>query len=220
MSFSKIITKKTLVIVMLIALIMMSGCLGQDSSSGEDLAEDTGNQVDTKIGNFESLWFEMRITEENQNGLVRSQPPEIMEQSLERENLIRRYNYLNDKGNFHHVYLMSNDGKVMSYFVAEGKVSSVNSKLTNDAQIVRIPSCEPHNNGNDCWKKVESPQMDGSYGENGNAIFFFTGDGQYVEANTKYIVSEKPLNIQTALSLEHEVDYDGGSAENSTEAPE
>jgi len=125
-----------------------------------------------------------------------------MESSLERANLIQRYQYLNDENNVHHVYLMSNDGKVVSYFVAQGKVSSVNSKLTNDAQIVASQQCLDETWNEDeaaCFKTVESPQMDGSYGTNGDAIFFFTTDGSYVEWNGKYVVSEEPLNIQTAI---------------------
>lgn len=37
--------------------------------------------------------------------------------------------------------------------------------------------------------------------------------------NGKYVASEKPLNIQTAVSLEHEVQYDGGNASESNTAP-
>lgn len=150
----------------------------------------------------------MRITEDNQLGLVQAQPPFTMERSLERENLIRRYEYLNDQNNVHHVYLISNDGKVIEYSVAQGKVSSVNSKLTNDNQVVRIPECKSHNEGNDCWKVVESPQMDGSYGTNGDAIFWFTPDGHYMEWNGLYVVSEEPKNIQTAVTLENDIDKD------------
>lgn len=210
--------KKIAIIAFVGIAIALTGCIGDPSTqSGEELAQDTGTDTgDSKIGDFSSYWYEIKLTESNQYNLVQKRPPIQMEDSLERANLIRRYEYLNDKDNMHHVYLMSNDGKVISYFVAEGKVSSVNSKLTNDRQVVRIPGCEEHNSGNDCWKIVESPQMDGSYGENGAAIFFFTNDGRYVEWNGKYVASEKPLNIQTAVSLEHEVSYDGGDVDNSS----
>jgi hypothetical protein len=114
--------------------------------------------------------------------------------------LIRRYQYLNDQNNVHHVYMMSNDGKIISYRVAQGKVSSVNSKLTNDKQIVSSDTCLQDTHEDDdagCYKAVESPQMDGSYGTNGDAIFFFTTAGEYVEYNGIYVVSEEPLNMQT-----------------------
>lgn len=187
------------------ALVALAGCGQMQGDTGEQLEEDSGVNVSADWPG-ESYAFEVRATEDNQLGLVKAQPPFQMERSLERENLIRRYQYLNDQNNLHHVYLISNDGKVIHYSVAQGKVSSVNSKLTNDKQVVRIPDCDAHNTGNDCWKVVESPQMDGSYGTNGNAIFWFTPDGHYMEWNGLYVVSEEPKNIQTGVTLVDEVD--------------
>lgn len=201
--------RKHLILGAVVVMIALAGCAGLDSEgqdaqeNADELAEDSGQDL-SNVDFGGSYIYEVKLTEKNQLNLVQKRPPFEMDDSLERQNLIQRYQYLNDKNNVHHVYLMSNDGKVVSYFVAQGKVSSVNSKLTNNLQPVRIPGCDSHNEGNDCWKVVESPQMDGSYGTNGNAIFFFTTSGEYVEWNGKYVVSEKPLNIQTAVSLEHE----------------
>jgi len=195
--------RKHLLLIAVAAMIALAGCSYNTGDTGESVAESTGQNVSAEWPG-ESYAYEVRITEENQRQLIRERPPFTMEDSLERQNLIRRYQYLNDRNNQHHVYLMSNDGKVISYFVAQGKVSSVNSKLTNDKQVIRIPGCDDHNSGNNCWPVVESPQMDGSYGTNGAAIFFFTPDGRYVEWNGKYVVSEEPLGINTAVSLENE----------------
>lgn len=196
--------KQFIVMIAVVAMIALAGC-SETNEGGEGLAKDTGQNV-TNVDIGESYWYEVKMTEKNQFNLVKQNPPFMMDYSLERQNLIRRYKYLNDRNNVHHVYLMSNDGKVISYFVAQGKVSSVNSKLTNDQQILRVPNCDAHQGGEGgCFKSVESPQMDGSYGTNGAAIFFFTTSGDYVEYNGKYVVSEKALNIQTAISLQHEV---------------
>lgn len=202
--------RKTLALIALAGLIVLAGCTGDTGpeNQGEDLAKDSGQDVsNTSIG--ESYYFEVKVTEKNQNQLVRAQPPFTMDSSLERENLIRRYQYLNDQNNVHHVYLMD-EGQVVAYYVAQGKVSSVNSKLTNDVQIVRVEGCE-FDGGNgaggaegSCYKAVESPQMDGSYGTNGDAIFFFTTDGKYVQTSLDYVVSEEPLNIQDEVILRQE----------------
>lgn len=196
-----------------VLMVGLAGCIGsQEGPSGDALSESTGSDLNgSQIG--ESTIFEMRITEKNHYGLVQEQPPFEMERSLERENLINRYQYLNDKSNQHHVYMMSNDGKVINYEVAQGKVSSVNSKLTNDKQIVKAPNCEFRGGsgaGSDgaCHKVLESPQMDGSYGSNGDAIFFFTPAGDYVEYNGIYVVSETPKDITTEVTLVEQVDDD------------
>lgn len=206
--------KRTILLVVAVAgLAFLAGC-NETEPTGEQLGEASGvNVSNSNLG--ESWMFETKLTERNQYGLVKAQPPFIMDESLERQNLIRRYQYLNNQNNIHHVYMMSNDGKVIAYRVAQGKVSSVNSKLTNDKQIVARNEClkNTHDGGEGaCYETVESPQMDGSYGSNGAAIFFFTTDGSYVEYNGIYVVSEDPMNIQTQVSL---VEMDNGSDTNS-----
>jgi len=204
--------RKHLVLVAVIAMIALAGCATDgepatgDSSGAEDLGNSTGVDV-SNVDTGQSYWYEVKATEKNQMGLVQAQPPFQMDSSLERANLIKRYQYLNDRNNVHHVYLMD-EGQVVSYFVAQGKVSSVNSKLTNDKQIVKIEDCKRwddangygYTNGN-CFRTVESPQMDGSYGSNGAAIFFFTTSGEYVESSLDYVVSEEPKNIQDEVIL-------------------
>jgi len=48
---------------------------------------------------------------------------------------------------------------------------------------------------------VDSPQLDGSYGTNGDGIFFFTTEGAYVEWNGEYMVSDFPLKMSTTPAL-------------------
>jgi len=201
------ISRKHIALFAVIALIALAGCAENESSqAAEELGEDTGNDI-SNVTVGASYQYEVKVTEKNQMQLVKSQPPFQMESSLERQNLINRYQYLNDENNVHHVYLMD-EGQVVSYFVAQGKVSSVNSKLTNDKQIVKIEDCKRwddangygYTNGN-CFRTVESPQMDGSYGSKGAAIFFFTTSGEYVESSLDYVVSEEPKNIQDEVIL-------------------
>lgn len=203
--------------VLLVALIALAGC-NDRQPTGEELAGDAGSNVENvTIG--ESYAYEVKVTEKNQYGLVQAQPPFIMDNSLERQNLIDRYKYLNDRNNVHHVYLMSENGQVVSYYTAQGKVSSVNSKLTNDEQIVGSNQCieaAHRQSQGSCFETVESPQMDGSYGENGDGIFFFTTDGHYVEWNGIYLVSEEPKNIQTEVMLVEQVGDDGNATDESS----
>lgn len=216
---------KKFIAILVALLLITAGCTTQSKDEGaaedsEDLESDTGKELANNVGG--AYWYEIKVTESNQQNLVRAQPPFKMEHSLERQNLIERYKYLNDRNNVHHVYLMSEQGQVVSYYVAQGKVSSVNSKLTNNQQIVRAENCN-YDTGNGaggsegaCFKKVESPQMDGSYGENGEAIFFFTTDGHYVEWSGTYLVSEEPKNINDEVVLTEEVDSEGDNNGNNT----
>ena len=174
--------KKTIVIgiVMLIVASMGTGCIGRD------------NYESTTSGQ------EAKLTEENQNRLLISSPPPELMSSLERENLVRRLNLLNKDDKIFYVYLVSY-GKVMAEYVAKGKVSSVNSKLTTQEQIVEDPFGTLSNGIG--GKVVESPDLDGSYGTNGDAIFFFTTSGAYVEWSGEYIVSDFPLSMTTPPEL-------------------
>lgn len=144
---------------------------------------------------------EAKLTEENQNRLLTSAPPPKLDKSLERENLIRRLELLNDENKIFYIYLVSY-GKVMAEYVAKGKVSSVNSKLTTQEQIVDDPWGYRDSSGG---RVVESPDLDGSYGTNGDAIFFFTTDGAYVEWAGEYMVSDFPLQLTTPPMLIREI---------------
>lgn len=42
---------------------------------------------------------------------------------------------------------------------------------------------------------MESPDFDGSYGDNGEGIFFFLTDGTYMEWNGKYFLSDEPVKL-------------------------
>jgi len=198
--------KKRLGTILLAIVVAASGCTqAETDNKAKDLATESGTQIDkdTKVGT--AWWLEQKATESNQQNLIKEEPIPTLEQSLERENLKRRYQTLNDQNQVFHVYLI-NYGNVMAYYTAKGKVSSVNSKLTQPEQVWRIPGCHEHNSGNNCWVTTSSPQLDGSYGTNGDGKFFFTSDGAYVESNLKYIVSERPLNIQDSVQLTKEVE--------------
>ena len=75
----------------------------------------------------------------------------------------------NDPNKLSYIYLFNRDN-IVGFFPIKGKVSSVNSQITNTNY--------EYNNST-----VESPSMDGSYGTNGDAVFFFLVDGSYMEWN-------------------------------------
>lgn len=176
--------KITIGIVLLLVAAMGAGCI------------ETKKYEDTTSGQ------EAKLTESNQARLLAASPPPQLDKSLERENLIRRLDLLNNENKIFYIYLVSY-GKVMAEYVAKGKVSSVNSKLTTQQQIVRDPYTSTMDNKN--GKVVESPDLDGSYGTNGDAIFFFTSSGAYVEWSGEYMVSDFPMKLATPPELIREI---------------
>ena len=89
--------------------------------------------------------------------------------------------------------VLFNGGTIVGRFTVDGKVSSLNSFLTPDTDYPTLDSVS-----ND-WL----PDVDGSYGENDNGIFFFTPDGNYVEWTGEYIYSDIPMDINDpALKIE------------------
>ena len=176
--------KITIGVVLLLVAAMSAGCIDEtqykDTTSGQEAV----------------------LTEENQNRLLLSSPQPKLTKSLERENWIRRLELLNDENKIFYIYLVSY-GKVMAEYVAKGKVSSVNSKLTTQEQIVEDPHTSSMDGRN--GKVVESPDLDGSYGTNGDAIFFFTSSGAYVEWSGEFMVSDFPMKLTTPPELVREI---------------
>ena len=142
------------------------------------------------------------------NKLVDNQPtPTDIEYSLERYNLIKRAYWVNgmrDKANslvspianmpLGYVVLFTESGDVVGQFVVDGKVSSLNSYLTPDSEYYELVY------GGE-WSKENKwlPDIDGSYGENDNGIFFFTTDGKYVEWTGTYLYSDIPFNVKDTV---------------------
>jgi len=192
-----------IVICLCLSLLVLTGC------------EDINVQPNTNLNNIESVdsvkmesfdW-EQKFTEKNQQRLIQANEPPKLERSLERENLARRYEFLNDQNKIFYVYLMSH-GKVVAFYTAKGKISSVNSRITQEEQLIVDKECLSRSWSEDrsaCYKVVGSPQLDGSYGTNGDGIFFFTTEGAYVEWNAEFLVSDFPLKISTPLELTMEV---------------
>ena len=170
--------KKIVSILLLVAitLCMLAGC---DSDYQEQTSDVEKQQSITK-------------------DLQQSQPtPTDIDYSLERYNLIRRAYWVNGQREkalslpcpvekpLGYVVLMLE--AILGNFVVDGKVSSLNSFLTPDTTY-------PNSTGANWLADV-----DGSYGENDNGIFFFTTDGKYIEWTGTYIYSDIPYIVDDPI---------------------
>ena len=94
----------------------------------------------------------------------------------------------------------------MGFHTVRGKVSSVNSLLTTPDQIKKT-RVYGGDSGFDPVV-VASPDLDGSYGTNGDAIFFFDENDNYIEWCGEYKLSDFPLKMSTPPVLVEQVTND------------
>jgi hypothetical protein len=166
---------------MMIALSLLTGCNGPRVVQTGETARD-----------------EMEQTEANQARLAKATAVPKFDQSLERENLVRRLQNFNVANKIGYVYLLGNQGQVIAFYTIKGKVSSMNSLLTNPQQVIQVKKgtmSDPH------VEVVPSPDLDGSYGHNPEGIFFFTTSGAMIETTLNFIYTDQPLKITTPITL-------------------
>ena len=136
--------------VMVLAVVFMTGC--EEIETGETTKE------------------EMEFTEKNQERLMKAVPAPVLNDSLERRNLVKFLKYWNNEDRLSYLYLLSRSGTVVGHYVIKGKVTYCSSKLTTREQVITVGA------GENRYHVVESPGLDGSYGPSEDAIFFFTAE--------------------------------------------
>lgn len=180
-----------------LTIFILSGC-SEDFTDALDSASDIEKQQ-VIAGNLEQ-----------------SQPtPTDIDYSLERYNLIRRAYWVNGQREkalslacpvekpLGYVVLMLDGVGVVGNYVVDGKVSSLNSFLTPDSEYYE------QNYGSDGFSYGDGnnwlADVDGSYGENDNGIFFFTTDGKYIEWTGTYLYSDIPYIVEDPILNVQEV---------------
>ena len=172
-----------IILVMMMLVAMLCGC------------ETSGSYADTAR------------TKSAGNTLQANQPtPTDIEYSLERYNLIRRAYWVNgqrEKANSLPCevvkplgyFVLFSGNTIVGKFVVDGKVSSLNSYLT--------PDSEEYSSSYSEWLA----DVDGSYGENDNGIFFFDTQGNYIEWTGTYLYTDIPMSIEDPV-IKFDVNYD------------
>ena len=185
---NKILKISVLVIMIIVSVFVLTGCT-------EEQTTDTRKDVEATLNIGDKL--------------TRNQPtPKDIDYSLERYNLIRRAYWVNgqrEKANtlvceiekpLGYIALFLDNGACAGKFVVDGKVTSLNSFLTPDSRYYEVVGeYIDGKSGENNWL----PDVDGSYGENDNGIFFFTTDGKYVEWTGTYLYSDIPFEIQNPV---------------------
>lgn len=172
------------ILLMLVAAFLLTGCSEAAGSTYSD--KENTKVVADKLAN--------------------NQPtPTDIDYSLERYNLIKRTYWVNgqrEKANtlqceiekpLGYIVLISESGAILNQFVVDGKVSSLNSYLTPDSEYYE------ESDGNYGIENEWLADVDGSYGENDQGIFFFTTDGKYIEWTGTYLYSDIPFEVDKPI---------------------
>lgn len=192
-------TKKTLLRVLsLVVTVLIILCI---------CVMATGCEIPAEAASVNGSYQDTQNTKDAANTIQYNQPtPTDIEYSLERYNLIRRAYWVNgerDKANalpcaiekpLGYVILLTESGSVVGKFTVDGKVSSLNSFLTPNSEYY-----EYSRGGEYTSKNSWLADVDGSYGENDNGIFFFTPDGKYVEWTGVYLYSDIPFAVEAPV---------------------
>ena len=180
------------VLGILLVVFILTGC-GASGSKNTGSAQEVAKQ--------------QKVTET----LLDNQPTPIdINYSLERYNLIKRAYWVNgqrEKANtlqcevekpLGYIVLFTDNGSVVGRFIVDGKVTSLNSFLTPsiDYEIRKYYQGE----GSSVYE-IELADVDGSYGENDNGIFFFTTDGKYIEWTGAYLYSDIPFTVNDPILI-------------------
>lgn len=189
-------------LVSLILAVMMVGIMCSCSDIASSITQ-TGTQQN------------VNDTKEVTNKLTARQPsPTDIDYSLERYNLTRRAYWVNgqrERANtlvcevdkpLGYIVLFTESGAVVGRFIVDGKVSSLNSFLSPDY----VERDYGNSSAGYTTINTELADIDGSYGENDNGIFFFTPDGKYVEWTGIYLYSDIPFELGTPTVLLQEVE--------------
>lgn len=167
------------IISIILVLVMILGMIGCD----EYVLESTSYEESIKAN------------EESVKNIIKQDSLPQVTRSLERENIKRRIEFINQPDNIGYLYLLSENGQLIKEVQILGKVSSLNSYLTpmEDIQLVRHTYGGYGNNYSPIV--TQAADLDGTYGENSDGIFWFTPDGVYQEWTGLYLYSSERMTF-------------------------
>lgn len=169
-------------LVMVSMLIMLTGCTSTPTATQQNKL-DTEAATEVLLGNQAT--------------------PTDISFSLERYNLIKRAYWVNGlhakaeavpcpvERPIGYIACLSASGAVVYTGAVDGKVSSLNSYLS--------PDSEYYERGGDSYRNEWLADVDGSYGENIDGVFWFTVDGHYKEWRGDYLYGDEPFHVEDPI---------------------
>lgn len=142
--------------------------------------------------NAETMSDQYEIVMAQTKKLQETQPAPIVDYSATRAQVSKRIVRWSDPNRISYIYLISY-GRVMSFYTVKGSVESKKSYL--------FPVTAPYWSNCSSSPVVDTPDIDGTYGDNADSIFFFTTDDVYVEWSGDYMWVDQPLKLASQPEL-------------------
>lgn len=176
--------KKILVIIMCLMLVIgMVGCSTFEREVNS--VEQAASANETAVANLIANDILPKITK-----------------SLERENIKRRVEFINQPNRIGYLYLVSDNGQLIKEVQVLGKASSLNSYITPMEELTygRVDGY-----GSELYV-AEAADLDGTWGTRPEGIFWFTPDGAYQEWNGMFFYSSERMTFTTQPLLIEQID--------------
>jgi hypothetical protein len=115
--------------------------------------------------------------------------------SLDRENIKKRMEFLNQPNRIGYLYLLSSSGQLIKEVQVQGKVTSLNAYLTPMEEVHIVDGIDCGQYCHEAPVVISAPDVDGTYGTNSDGVFWFTPDGVYQEWNGLSFYSAERLTF-------------------------
>lgn len=124
-----------------------------------------------------------KANEENVKELINQNALPKLDKSQDFDNIKRRLEYLNQGNNVGYLYIFSSAGILLREVQVMGKSTSLNAYITPMEEIKQVANGirDAYGAYPASFVTVQAPDLDGTYGENADGIFWFTPDGTYQE---------------------------------------
>jgi len=169
--------KKIFLLVLMMGIFFM-GCSGKDPNNGANI-----NQASAEL---------------NSNTAAQTIPPPSLSYFQERRTVEKWAKFWDKPSIPSYVYLFVFD-KCIGYYVSDGKPASTRSYMVPET----VPTYMKIVNGSGyTYDLIQSPDLDGTYGDNNPGIRFFTTNGNPVEfggAGASYVYSAFPLPLDVPM---------------------
>ena len=127
--------------------------------------------------------------------------------SVERDNVNKRLALANDPTQIMWVYCLSDMGNVIISSPVVGKVSSSTKRLEPSSGERYGTGIDTHSIGGERYTSNELMGADGTFGSSDPYVYWFTPEGQYLQWNGEYVVSNVPLKLERAVFNIRDIDY-------------